>query len=248
MMTRLRVWVIRLLATLAVLAAPTTSFGATAVGDGTAASCTNAAVNAALAAAPSGSTVNFNCGPDPVTILVTEKILDKDLTIDGGGRVTLSGGGNNRVIMVNAGVTVRLLNLTIANGLYVTPEPTDGIVPNGYGGGIYNAGILTIRNSTVSGNSIRAYGSCGLGIYNLIREDDYHRRLPHALLSSSQANRAFMGLPPWDVPETSNPEARRKAAISKGGSCCERLPYAPMIRRPPGITTRDRRRRIYASK
>ncbi len=66
-----------------------------AVGTGTPASCTEAALDAALAG---GGLVTFDCGPDPVTITVTsEKATTADTSIDGGGRITLSGRGAVRV-------------------------------------------------------------------------------------------------------------------------------------------------------
>jgi hypothetical protein len=78
----------------------------TVVGTGTAQSCTGAAVVAAIAA---GGTVTFNCGSAPVTIVVPEIDIvndggathDGSVTIDGGGLVTLSGGGANRILYQN---------------------------------------------------------------------------------------------------------------------------------------------------
>jgi predicted outer membrane repeat protein len=75
----------------------------TVVGNGTQASCTSAAFVAAVA---KGGVITFNCGPDPVTITLTEtaKIFnDKGpkIVIDGGGKVTLSGGGKVRILYQN---------------------------------------------------------------------------------------------------------------------------------------------------
>jgi hypothetical protein len=75
----------------------------TVVGTGTAASCTGAAFIAAVAA---GGVITFNCGPDPVTITVTEpaKVFNNTgpkVVIDGGGLVTLSGGGTTRILYMN---------------------------------------------------------------------------------------------------------------------------------------------------
>ncbi|HEY5088620.1 MAG TPA: hypothetical protein VIK30_01555, partial [Polyangia bacterium] len=75
----------------------------TVVGDGTAASCTAAKVVSAVAG---GGVVTFNCGADPLTIVVPEiEIIndsgatkDGSVTIDGGGKITLSGGGTNRIL------------------------------------------------------------------------------------------------------------------------------------------------------
>jgi hypothetical protein len=78
----------------------------TVVGTGTAASCT---ADAVVAAVQAGGVVTFDCGAAPVTITVpTIKIFndagatkDGSVTIDGGGLVTLSGGGQNRILYQN---------------------------------------------------------------------------------------------------------------------------------------------------
>ncbi|MGH8911449.1 MAG: hypothetical protein ACRDVD_02975 [Acidimicrobiia bacterium] len=75
----------------------------TVIGNGTPASCTSAAVVAAVAA---GGVVTFDCGSDPVTIHMTETArvfndADPDVVIDGGGLVTLSGGGDRRILYMN---------------------------------------------------------------------------------------------------------------------------------------------------
>jgi hypothetical protein len=72
------------------------------VGTGTPASCTSAAFVAAVA---KGGVITFNCGPDPVTIALTQtaKVFnDKpDVVIDGGNKVTLSGAGLRRILYQN---------------------------------------------------------------------------------------------------------------------------------------------------
>jgi len=75
----------------------------TVVGSGTPASCTSAAVVAAVA---QGGVITFDCGPDPVTITLEEtaKIFNDTgpkIVIDGGGLVTLSGGGVRRILYMN---------------------------------------------------------------------------------------------------------------------------------------------------
>jgi len=73
------------------------------VGDGTAASCTAREFIDAVAL---GGVVTFDCGDDPVTITLTEpaKIYNKAsdrVVIDGGGKVSLSGGGSTRILYMN---------------------------------------------------------------------------------------------------------------------------------------------------
>ncbi len=72
------------------------------VGRGTPASCTSAAVVRAVA---KGGVITFNCGPKPVTITMTTtaKVVNTShrIVLDGGGKVTLSGGGRLRILYMN---------------------------------------------------------------------------------------------------------------------------------------------------
>ncbi len=85
-------------AALADVSSPTT-----VVGDGTAASCTSAAVVDAVA---HGGVITFSCGADPVTIVLEEtaRVFNDsgpDIVIDGAGLITLSGGGARRILYMN---------------------------------------------------------------------------------------------------------------------------------------------------
>ncbi len=73
------------------------------IGDGTPTNCTSQAVVEAIA---QGGVITFDCGPDPVTILLDEtaKIFNDTgprIVIDGGGKVSLSGGGVRRILYMN---------------------------------------------------------------------------------------------------------------------------------------------------
>ena len=72
------------------------------VGDGSPASCTSRAVVRAVA---KGGVIRFRCGPDPVTIAMekTAKVVNtsRRVVLDGGGLVTLSGGGERRILYQN---------------------------------------------------------------------------------------------------------------------------------------------------
>ncbi len=72
------------------------------VGAGTPASCTAADFVAKVAM---GGKITFDCGPDPVTIRLTSPARihndEPSVVIDGGGRVTLSGGGTTRILYMN---------------------------------------------------------------------------------------------------------------------------------------------------
>lgn len=72
------------------------------VGSGTPASCTSAAVVAAVA---KGGVITFSCGPRPVVITMkaTAKVRNASarVVLDGGGKVTLSGGGKRRILSMD---------------------------------------------------------------------------------------------------------------------------------------------------
>lgn len=73
------------------------------VGNGTRASCTADAFRAAVA---HGGSIVFDCGPDTMTIVLDKpaKVFNDsvpDIVIDGGGKITLSGGGKSRILYMN---------------------------------------------------------------------------------------------------------------------------------------------------
>lgn len=69
------------------------------VGDGTRASCTEAALEDALAR---GGLITFNCGPREVVIGITsEKLISTSTIIDGGGVVRLDARGASRIFRYN---------------------------------------------------------------------------------------------------------------------------------------------------
>jgi len=142
------------------------------VGDGTARSCTSAAVVRAVRA---GGTIRFACGPRPVTIRMraTAKVRNTHsrVVLDGGGRVTLSGQGRRRILYMNTcdralvwttphcqdQATPQLVvrDITFANG-NATGQRTDG----GGGGAIFaRGGRLRIERATFRGNRCDPQGS-----------------------------------------------------------------------------------------
>lgn len=158
------------------------------VGTGSAASCTYAALVAAI---NTGGSITFNCGSAPHTITITgaTPLVASATTIDGGGKITLSGGGTRKVLEIKEEVTLTIQNLTIANG-YST-ETGGGIngrwkanlnvincrfennfvqVPsynNDHGGGgLYtHTGVLNVSDSEFVGN--RAANGSGAAIHTL---------------------------------------------------------------------------------
>lgn len=127
---------------------PRQALAAGIVGNGTAASCTEAALRAAIAG---GGLVSFNCGPDPVTITLSQQItISQDTTIDGGGptqggMVTLSGGGATRIFVIDRSSRVTIRNLTLR----------DGYSERGSALRIVYYSDVTVENSRFLGNDSR---------------------------------------------------------------------------------------------
>ncbi|MHB8629009.1 MAG: choice-of-anchor Q domain-containing protein [Aggregatilineales bacterium] len=108
--------IVAALLTSGLLIAPTAAFAAGIVGTGTAISCTDAALTAAIAAA---GTITFNCGSAPVTILVSSpKTITLNTVIDGANLITLDGGSQSYFFYVNnfQGVSFTVQNLKFVNG------------------------------------------------------------------------------------------------------------------------------------
>jgi hypothetical protein len=73
------------------------------IGDGTPESCT---AEAFIDAVAQGGKIVFNCGPKPLRIILNKpaKVFNdakSDIVIDGDGLITLSGGGENRILYMN---------------------------------------------------------------------------------------------------------------------------------------------------
>lgn len=136
------------------------------VGSGTPQSCTSAAVVAAVA---QGGTITFDCGTDPLTIVMTETAKvrndrDPDVIIDGGGLITLSGGSDRRILYMNTcdpdqvWTTSHCQNqdhprLTVQNLNFVDGDATGETAEGGGGGAIFvRGGRLKIVNSVFARN------------------------------------------------------------------------------------------------
>jgi hypothetical protein len=140
-----------------------------------------------------GGVITFNCGPNPTTIVLssTAKVFnDKGtkLVIDGGNKVTLSGGGTTRILYMstcyqaqvyppgpgdcntNPGVQLVVQNITFVDGSAVgIPEGMN----NGGGGGAIHAqgGSLKVVNARFFHNVCDPLGSDVGG--GAIRKLDY---------------------------------------------------------------------------
>ncbi|HEY2784526.1 MAG TPA: right-handed parallel beta-helix repeat-containing protein [Fimbriiglobus sp.] len=104
---------------------------------------------------PGSDEIRFKHSAEGTVILTAELGVTDDVAIDGPGakNLTVSGGGATRVFNIAAGATVKIEDLTIANGK---------VADAANGGGILNAGILTLADSVVTGNVAPA----GAGIEN----------------------------------------------------------------------------------
>ncbi|HJU40200.1 MAG TPA: right-handed parallel beta-helix repeat-containing protein, partial [Tahibacter sp.] len=128
----------------------------------------------AIAAAQPGDTVSF--AVDGTIALAATLALDRDVRIDGSGRtVAIDGGGNVTVFRVASGATARIERVTIRNGR--ASETCAGALR--CGGGIRNAGNLTLSGVTVAFN---AAADIGAGVYN-----DGTLRLVNGTLSDNAA-------------------------------------------------------------
>ncbi len=147
-----------LLAALSVALVPSSVHAFGTVGTGSAASCTEAALNQALSG---GGMVTFNCGGGPVTIpITTTKTIALTTTLEGfGQQVTLDGLGATRHFQslpnAPAAIGLTLRNLTLRNGRSAQ-----------HGGAIYldhqdasRPFLLTVVNVTFANNVCDAAGN-----------------------------------------------------------------------------------------
>lgn len=89
------------------------------VGSGSAASCTEQALHDAVAkinGASGGGTVVFDCGGEHTITLTQSVLVKKKAILDGGGQITLSGGGKVRVIELDHHVDFVLQSIVIRDG------------------------------------------------------------------------------------------------------------------------------------
>jgi predicted outer membrane repeat protein len=120
-------------------------------------------LRADIAAAQGGDTIIFASSLDGQTItLRSELLINKNLTITGpgAGQLTVSGNNSTRVFEVAQGMQATLSGLTLSNGF----------ATNGAGILVDTGAVLTVSNSTLSGNSATKYqkyvGNLGGGIDN----------------------------------------------------------------------------------
>jgi len=123
-------------------------------------------LRAALSSAQNGDIVTFN---STMTVSLTQVlVVDKNITIDGDlnndnvADVTLDGQYRTQIMQVTSGTTATLDGLVITRGMVAGNGGNggdDALVSQG--GGIYNAGTLTLRNVTVTANAASGGGGGG---------------------------------------------------------------------------------------
>ena len=123
-------------------------------------------LRAALTSAQNGDIVTFNA---VMTVALTQVlIVNKNITLDGDlnndnvADVTLDGQYRSQILNVTAGSTATLDGLVVTRGMVAGNGGNggdDALVTQG--GGIYNAGTLTIRNTTVTANAASGGGGGG---------------------------------------------------------------------------------------
>ena len=142
-----------------------TSHPSRVVGHGTPASCTSAAVRAAVRA---GGIIRFSCGAGPVTIRMnaTAKVVNtsREVVLDGGGLVTLSGAGRRRILYMDTCDPAQKWttshcddqatpSLIVQNLKFTDGNSTGQRFDGGGGGAIFaRGGRLRIVNSVFTGN------------------------------------------------------------------------------------------------
>lgn len=173
-----QLWVAPAAIMLAILVV-TPAYAGVVIGAGTPGSCmTETAANALSSGVAAGGEISFNCGPNPVTIVVNTNATDQTVVVNGGGLVTLSGNRERQIFFVFGSGNLTLNDLILIDGdasqgggVYVDSLAsatinrsflTSNIASSG-GGGVYNRGTLTINSSSLGSNQTTGAGGA---IYN----------------------------------------------------------------------------------
>jgi hypothetical protein len=166
------------------------------IGNGTPSSCTSSAV---VKAVGQGGIITFDCGPEPVTITMTAtaKVRNTSSTVvlDGGGRVTLSGGGRRRILYLDTCDKAQVWTtshcddqetprLTVQNLVFANGNSTGQTADGGGGGAIFDrGGRLKVVNSRFTGNRCDSTGPDLGGA--AIRVLDQSQNLPVYVVNST---------------------------------------------------------------
>src|ERR1051326_3615139 len=118
----------------------------------------------AIQSAAPGDTINLSV-TGVITLTNGELLVTKNVTIAGtdAANLAISGNDNSRVFEITSNAAVSISGLTVRNGH--ASDATNSFHPGGAGGGIYNAGALTLTSCTVSSNRSGAgFGGFGSGL------------------------------------------------------------------------------------
>lgn len=104
-----------------------------------------------------GGTLDFDCGTKTITLTSQLPEITHDTLIDGGNKITLSGGNAVRLFWVKKTGKLTLKNIIVEKGYG----------QNGVGGAIVNLGLLTLDHVTVQ-YSTTPYEGGALATYNTV--------------------------------------------------------------------------------
>ncbi|HEX5688570.1 MAG TPA: choice-of-anchor Q domain-containing protein, partial [Roseiflexaceae bacterium] len=140
------------------------AYDAERIGNGATGSCTEVALDEALVG---GGAIRFDCGTAVIN-LNSVKTINAPTTIDGGGKITLSGQNARQLFAVAGGARLTLRNIVLADGL---SGGDGGAISTGLGSEV-SIEHSTIRNSKAlaSGGAIVSYGP--LTIVDSVLEDN----------------------------------------------------------------------------
>lgn len=186
-MKRYIIWMaaVLVLALLAALGRPVAAADAV-VGTGTPASCDEAAFDAALATAQvdNRGTITFDCGPASHTIeIYTSATINKEVAIDGGGRIRLLAQGSSplfvkpRFFEVNGGGWLTLSDIVLEGG---RGPAGDGWGSQGGSIVVWGTGQLDLQGVTILNSASTAWGGAIANEGGIVRVQD-------SILSGSSA-------------------------------------------------------------
>jgi hypothetical protein len=169
-----------LAAALALLALGGAPSAVRAAGDVVVSDCSNDTQLRAAAGATGTSRITFSCGAGPITIQVTGyTAIQGDVTIDGGGTVTLDGNSSAPFFQVYSTAKLTLRGLALNNGAFNGIHALENFgdltldsvqMQNNrstvQAGAIFNSGALTVRSSTFSANRSGPTSGSGGAIEN----------------------------------------------------------------------------------
>ncbi|MBT8493953.1 MAG: right-handed parallel beta-helix repeat-containing protein, partial [Deltaproteobacteria bacterium] len=100
-------------------------------------------------------------GSEPITVTVDEAVIvDVETVVDGGGLVTLSGGGNSRILYLDSDYNTTTPRLTVQRLRFIDGQAPSGGEDTAQGGGaIYrDGGSLTVIDCELTGNQAPSPG------------------------------------------------------------------------------------------